>query len=238
YKEGSDMLYSAYQLDPSDPEMLYFAANYSLDAKDNETALRYFTTLKDMKWTGAGTAYFATSLANDQESQFPSEAEMNRFVTTLKTHTNPRKEVVPSKRPEVLNRIALILLNQGKAEEAKSIIAEARTESPNEVALMMNEADLYLKLDDMEGYKNVISKVLEKNPNDPILNFNLGVVSLNSGQLQDAEKYFLRTIELNPKYADAYVNMAVIKLKADEKLVEQMTSLGTSPAEHKKYVAL
>ncbi len=238
FKEGSDVLYSIYELDKSNPETLYFAASYALDAKDYDTALNYFSELKDLNYTGAGTAYFATSLLDDKETEFGSEAEMNRYVSVLKTHTKPRTAPIPSRRPEILKRTAFILIEQKKYDEAKAVIQQAKSENPDDTSILLTEADLYLKLNEMDKYKNTISQVLQKNPNDAILNYNLGVVTLNSGQFDEAEKYFLRTVELKPDYADAYVNLAAIKLKADAKLVEEMNKLGTSAAENKKYDAL
>ncbi len=234
FTEAADVLYATYQMDKSDADNLYYAANYALDAKDTETALKYFNELRDINYSGEGTLYFATSIANDQEQSFATEAEMNRYIG-LKTHVKPRKEAMPSKRGEIYKTIAVILLAQGKTDEAKAAFTSARNENPNDTSLMLSEADLYLKLNDMDNYKKVISEVLLKNPNDAVLTYNLGVVAFNANQPAEAEKYFNRAIELNPTSVDSYINLAAIKLQADEKLVTEMNKLGNSTADNKRY---
>ncbi|HEX8562141.1 MAG TPA: tetratricopeptide repeat protein [Flavobacterium sp.] len=234
FREAADILYAVYQLDKSDADNLYYAANYAVDAKDTEAALRYYRELADINYSGEGTLYFATSLASDREESFASEAEMMKFVG-LKTHTKPRKEAVPSKRGEIYKSIAVLLLSQNKTDEAKAAFTKARAENPNDTSLMLSEADLYLKLNEMDNYKRLIGEVLAKDPNNAVLTYNLGVVALNGGQPAEAEKHFLRAVELDPTSANAYINLAAIKLQADEKLVEQMNKLGTSAAENKRY---
>lgn len=234
--EAAQVLYATYQLDKSDADNLYYAANYALEANDNETALKYFYELRDINYSGEGVAYYATSLTNDQEQSFATEADMNKMIA-LKTHIKPRKENKPSKRGEIYKTIALILVSQGKTDEAKTAIVKARTENPEDTSLMLTEADLYLKLNDMPNYKRIITEVLQKNPNDAVLTYNLGVVSLNAGQTEEAEKYFLRAIELDANSANSYINYAAIKLQNDQKLVDQMNKLGTSTADNKKYDA-
>ena len=41
YKESSEVLYAIYQLDKKDAEKLYYAANYAVNAKDYDTALKH-----------------------------------------------------------------------------------------------------------------------------------------------------------------------------------------------------
>lgn len=236
-KEAADILYSIYELDKSEPDYLYYAANYAINAKDYDTALKYYTILKDLNYTGERTVYYATSIVNNNEDSFKTKEEMMKLIS-LKTHINPREEKETSKRGEIYKNIALILLEQNKDDEAKAAIAQARAENPEDTSLMLSEADLYLKLNDTENYKRLISQILEKNPNDAVLTYNLGVLAMNSKQDAEAEKYFLRAIELDPNSANAYVNLAALRLKADAKFVEDMNKLGTSSADNKKYEQL
>jgi len=65
--------------------------------------------------------------------------------------------------------------------------------------------------------------------------YNLGVISAQANENAEAEKFYLKAIELDPKYTNAYLNLAVMKLAADDKLVKEMNSLGTSAKENKRY---
>ncbi len=240
-KDAALVLANIYELDKKDVEKLYFAANYAVNAKEYVKALQYYQELKNLNYTGECTAYYAKSVLTDKEDYFGNtpDAKLDRETKTkLKLYTDPRDEKVVSKRPEIFKNIALILVELGRSDEAKTAIKAARIESPDDVALIITESDLYLKSNDMITYKRLISEALIKNPNNADLVFNLGVVSYNSKELVDSEKYYLRAIEINPKYTNAYLNLAILKLDSEKILIEKMNKLGTSPAEMKKYDVL
>lgn len=134
--------------------------------------------------------------------------------------------------------MALILVQNGKTEEAKKAIAEARVANPDDTSLTLTEANLYLETKDYVTYKKLISEVLEKNPNDADLIFNLGVISANANNTVEAEKYYKKAIEIKPDYVNAYLNLAILKLDADKKLFEEMNKLGNSEKDNKRYLVL
>ena len=236
-KEASQVLYSIYQLDKKDIEKLYFAANYAVSAEDFDAALDYYSQLKALNYSGEGTIYSAVNKSTKAEETFNTKVERDLFIKAG-THDNPKEEKIPSKRGEIYKNIALILVQKDKVEEAKTAIADARKLDPNDTSLIVTEADLYLKLKDLETYKKLINQALEKNPNDADLIYNLGVISTQGNNLADAEKYYLRVIEIDPKYVNAYLNLANIKLQADKSMVDEMNKLTTSDKDNKRYEVL
>jgi tetratricopeptide (TPR) repeat protein len=156
----------------------------------------------------------------------------------LGTHEKPRTEENPSKRGEIFKNISLILVQEGKTEEAKKAIAEARIANPDDSSLLLTEANLYLETKDFDKYKELITKVLEKNPNDADLLFNLGVISGNAKDVANAEKYYLKAIEINPKYINAYINLTALKLEREKPIIDEMNNLGTSDKDMKRYDVL
>ena len=241
FKEASFVLASMYDLDKTDVEKLYFAANYAVNAKEYEKALQYYQELKSLNYSGECTAYYGKNVLTGKEDYFGNtpDAKIDRETKTkLKLYSDPRDEKIPSKRPEIFKNIALILVELGRSDEAKIAIKEARLESPEDVGLILTESDLYLKSNDMVNYKRLISEAIEKNPNNADLVFNLGVISYNNKELVDAEKYYLRAIEIDPKYGNAYLNLAILKLDAEKILIDKMNKLGTSAPEMKKYDVL
>ncbi len=240
-KEAANVLASIYELDKKDVEKLYFAANYAVNAKEYEKALKYYGELKSLNFTGECTQYYAKNVLTEKEDYFGNtpEAKTDReSKIKLKLYSDPRDEKIPSKRPEIFKSIALILLELGKSDEAKQALKEARVESPEDVGLIISESNIYLKENDMVSYKKLISVALEKNPNNADLVFNLGVISYNNKELADAEKYYLKAIEIDPKYGNAYPNLAILKLDAEKILIDKMNKLGTSAPEMKKYDVL
>jgi hypothetical protein len=237
YKEGAKVLYDIYLMDKKNLDNLYYAASYAVNGADFDTALAYYDELKKSNYSGEGTQYLATSVVSGKEEPFNSKADRDKMVS-LKTHIKPREEKIPSKRGEIYKNIALILVEKGKTEEAKTAFADAIKENPNDMSLKMNEANLYLKLKDNATYKTKVAAILEKEPNNADLVYNLGVVAMESGQLQEAETFLNKTITIKPDYSNAYMNLAAIKLMGDDKVVAEMNKLGNSEKDNKRYDVL
>lgn len=235
--EGAKKIYDAYLLDRKDTINLYYAASTYVNAGDFNAALPLYEELKKLNYSGKGTSFLATNKASGQEDAFGNANERDLAVK-IGTHEKPRTEVVPSKRGEIYKNISLILVQNGKTEEAKKAISEARIANPDDSSLILTEANLYLETKDFETYKKLIGEVLKNNPNDPDLLFNLGVISANAKNTVDAEKYYTKVIEIKPDYTNAYINLAAMKLEAEKPIIDEMNKLGTSAKDMKRYDVL
>jgi tetratricopeptide (TPR) repeat protein len=193
--------------------------------------------LKALNYSGKGTSYLATNKLTGQEDTYPTAKDRD-FAVKLGTHEKPKTEAIPSKRGEIYKNIALILVDQGKIDEAKKAIADARIANPEDNTLLLTEANLYLSTKDYEMYKKLVAEALEKNPNDADLVFNLGVLSAQAKNPVDAEKYYKRVMEIDPKYVNAYINLAALKLEDEKVLIDEMNKLGTSAKDMKRYDVL
>ena len=237
YAEGAQKLHDAYLLDKKDTLNLYYAASTYVNAKNFDAALKLYIELKDLNYSGKGVNYLALNKLTAQEDLFSNTQDRDRVVK-IGTHEKPRNEVIPSKRGEINKNIALILIQNGKTEEAKKAISEARKANPDDSSLTLAEANLYLETKDFETYKKLISEVLVKNPNDADLIFNLAVLSANAKNPVDAENYYKRVMEINPNYINAYINLAALKLENEKVIIDEMNKLGTSPKDMKRYDVL
>ncbi|REG99635.1 tetratricopeptide repeat protein [Flavobacterium aquicola] len=235
--EGAQKLYQAYLLEKKDTINLYYAASTYVNAKDYDNALKLYEELKVLNYSGKATYYYAVNKVNSQENSFATAAERDRMVK-MGTHEKPRTENVPSRRGEIYKNVALIYVQQGKMDEAKKAVSDARKTNPDDTSLILTEANLYLETKDMDMYKSLISEALIKNPNDVDLIFNLGVISAQAKNYTEAEKFYNKVIELNPKYTNAYINMAAMKLEDEKSIIDAMNKLGTSADDMKKYNAL
>lgn len=237
FKEAGDVLYSVYQLDKKDQDKLYYAASYAVNGLDYDKALSYYYELRQLNYSGEGTVYWATNKASQKEETFNTKNERDIFIKTG-THEKPRDEKAESKKGEIYKNIALILVEAGKIDEAKSAVSEARNANPNDNSLILTEADLYLKLNDMANFTRLVNEALKNDPNNKVLYFNLGVTSSNSNKLDEAEKNYKKAIEIDPNYFDALLNLSELKLRSDEKYVTEMNKLGTSEKDNKRYEIL
>jgi tetratricopeptide (TPR) repeat protein len=235
--EGAKKLYEAYLLEKKDTINLYYAASTYVNAKDYNTALKLYEELKVLNYSGKATYYYAVNKVNNQEDFFTTAADRDRLVK-MGTHEKPRDENIPSKRGEIYKNIALIYAQEGKINEAKKAVSDARKANPDDTSLILTEANLYLETKDMETYKKLISEALQKNPNDVDLIFNLGVISANAKNYSEAEKFYNKVIEIDPKYINAYINMAAMKLEDEKVIIDEMNKLGNSADDMKRYNAL
>jgi tetratricopeptide (TPR) repeat protein len=238
FKEASDLLFQAYELDKSDLSKLYFAAIYAVNDKEYDIALKYYEELKKQNYSGEEIQYFAKNVISEKEDYFGSNATAKSdrdSKVKLKLYIEPREEKIPSKRGEIYKRIAFILSEKGKVSEAKVAFEEAVKENPEDVSLIIAEAELYYKEKDLVNYKKLLNAALEKNPNNVDFIFNLGVVSHNNKDIVEAEKLYNKAILINPNYSLAYLNLANLKLDSRNVIVEQMNKLGTSTIDTKKY---
>jgi tetratricopeptide (TPR) repeat protein len=234
FKDASAVLFAMYQMDKTDQENLYYAAEYAVSAKEYGVAYDYYKILKDLNFSGEKINYVAVSKINDKEEYFASKADRDRAVK-IGTHITPKDAKEPSKRGGIYKNMALILISEGKVDQAKMAIQEARKVNPDDISLILSEADLYLKTNEIDKYADVVKEVIAKDPTNPDLFYNLGVVSYKNKESQKAEVYFLKAIELKADYSNAFYNLAAIRLDEGQVLLEQMNKLGTTAADNKKY---
>ncbi|WP_394759702.1 tetratricopeptide repeat protein, partial [Flavobacterium sp.] len=154
YKEVSQVAYAIYQLDKKDKERLFVAADYALRAEDYNNAIKLYNELNASNYTGEGTNYLAKNKANDQEDYFNTLAERDVAVK-IGTHSNPRIEKTPSKRGEIYKNLAMAYIAKDDVPGAKKSISDARAANPDDTSLIITEANLYYKTNDLDMYKKL-----------------------------------------------------------------------------------
>lgn len=234
FKNAKNTLYQTYALSPKDTVFLEYAAHAANSDKDYDTAVKHFTTLKDLGYTGIATTYTAVNVESGKRENLGSKQQMDLMVKT-KQYKDPKVETSKSKKADIVKNIAYILMQKGDNEAAITAIKSAREADPKDVNLLMNEANLYLRLGQKDKFKSLMSEAVTKQPNNPTLHFNIGVINQEQGNLEEARKNYDKTIELDPKYADAYVNLGSLMLEKDKELVEEMNK---NLSNFKKYDAI
>ena len=233
YKEAAFNYNLAFKIEPDKTDLLYYAAVSSINGNDYNTALSFYEKLKEMKYTGIITKYYATPLETGIEKEI-SEVEYSLFQKS-KDYENVREEDTKSVYPNIIKSIALLYDNLGMQDKAIQAVEEARSENPSDVDLILTEANINFRLGNNQKYSELVSEALKQDPNNATLYYNLGVVSSELGEKKDAENYYNKAIEIDPKMQNAYLNLVSLILEQESEIVEQMNSLGTSRAENKKY---
>lgn len=229
-------LHTAYKLN-GNPEYLYYAANSYINAQKFKEALPLLEELKQLGYTGVKTQYLAYNTATKKDEPFPNK-QMRTLALKTGTHIKPTEKQTPSVKAEIVKNIALIHVNLGNTEKAITAIKDARANEPNDVSLIITEANLYHKLGKKEEFTKLMHTAVEKDPNNPSLFYNLGVMAAENGDMAKAKEYYQKGLNLKGDDINTNFNMAALILEGEKPLVEKMNSLGTSSADNRKYDAL
>ena len=245
YSDASVKLFMAYNLNKDkNKDYLYYAAGSAVNSRDYEKALGHYLELKNMNYTGIVNEYFVTNNETGVEEKV-SESEYN-LLEKSKDYSNPRIGKTESRYPEIVKNIALIYVQQGKNEVAIQAITEARNIQPDDTSLILNEADLYIRMsnnadneEDRVNYrakfKDLMELAITKDPENGILYYNLGVISTEQGESDAAIEYYEKAINFKPDYVDAYLNLVSVILDGEQAVVDEMNSLGTSKKDNIRY---
>ena len=231
YDAAKSELYQVYNLSTKDTAFLEYAANAAYLAKDFDTALDYFTQLKNIGYTGIVTEYSAKNVDTEEREAMSSVSQMNLMVKS-KQYTDPKTTVTESKHPSIVKNIALIYVEKGETDKAIGAIKDARKIAPNDVNLILTEANVQIKLGNKEEFATLMNEAIKLDPNNATLYFNLGVISGEQGDTEKSKEYYNKAIELKPDYVDAYINLGSAMLEDDKALVEEMNK---NLSDFKKY---
>ena len=245
FLDAAEKLIMAYNMDTEQYiDYLYFAAGSAVNGKDYEKSLKYYLELKNKRYTGIVDEFFVTNNETGQEEKV-SQTEYD-LLKSSKEYSNPRIGQTESRFPEIVKNIALIYVQQGQNELAEEAIKEARAIQPNDVSLLLNEADLYIRISNNSDndderlfyrnkFKSLMEMAIEMDPTNGILYYNLGVIYAEQGELELSKEKYQKAIELIPDYVDAYLNLVSIILEDEVAIVEEMNSLGNSKKDNLRY---
>ncbi len=222
-----------YKVNLNDQSYLYYAAVSAINDQDMDAALKYYLQLNELGYTGVTTEYYATNKASGQEDVLEKNIRDNYIK--LGTHENPGERVTESKASEITRNIALIYINKGENEKALAAIAEAKKNNPDDVNLIISEANIYNKLGNEAKFQSLLQEAALKEPNNPIIHYNIGVVYMNNGEILKARTAFEKVLKLDPKNSDAALNLSTSYIGEGNSLIDQMNNLGTSKADNIKY---
>ncbi|MCH3882516.1 MULTISPECIES: tetratricopeptide repeat protein [Tenacibaculum] len=227
YKGASDTFYLRYLLEEKDTMFLSNSAQLALQGKDYDNALKYYSKLKDLGYTGIETQFLATNKESGKVENLGSKQQRDLMVKTGK-YIKPEDKRTKSKKVDIIKNIALILKEQGKTDEAINAFKEARASDPDDIQLLLAEAYMYNDLKQMDKFSSLLKEATEKDPTNPDLYFNIGIVNYNEKRGEEAQKYFLKALELKTDYPKAHLMLATSMLQKDDIIVKKMNDLPPS----------
>ncbi|WP_418603258.1 tetratricopeptide repeat protein [Hwangdonia sp.] len=223
----------AYQTSTKDTLFLYYAAATAVNVQEYDRALRLYEELKELGYTGIQKEYYATNIETGEEEVL-DEGTRDLYVKA-KSHIKPGERLTESKKAEIVKNVALIYVSQGNNEKALEAMKDARAESPDDINLLLSEANVHFKMGNKEEFKKLLEIATQKDPENAELQYNLGVIAAESEDTEGAKKYYDKAIELDPNYINAYINMAALILNGEQAIIEEMNGLGTSKKDDLRY---
>jgi tetratricopeptide (TPR) repeat protein len=234
FLQSSDGFNKAYRMSPKDTLYLYYAASTAVTAQDYDTSLKFYEELRDLGYKGEEIEYSATNKETGEPENFDSKS-LRDFAVKGGTHILPKENKTDSRSGEIIKNIALIYISKGEDDKAITAIKEARAENPDDVSLIISEANIELKLGNDDKFKSLMEEATLKDPNNASLRYNIGVMTMKEGQYDAARTSFKKALELDPTMQDAALNISTTYIEEGNKLVEEMNGLGTSDADFKRY---
>ncbi|MFI1743178.1 tetratricopeptide repeat protein [Thalassobellus sediminis] len=233
FSDASKYFEKSYRLSEKDTLFLYYAAATAVNVQEYDRAIGLYEELKDLGYTGIKKEFFATNKETGEEEVL-EEGTRDLYVKA-KSHINPGERETESRKAEIVKNIALIYVSQGEDEKAIVAMKAARAESPDDINLILSEANVHYKMGNMDQFKALIKTATQMDPENAELQYNLGVVSAEAGENEEARGYYQKTIEIDPSYINAYINLSALVLSREQPLIEEMNGLGTSKADDKRY---
>ena len=233
FKEAGEKLYMSYKLSPKDTIYLYYAASSSVNGGEYEQALEYYNELKEVGYDGGGMEYKATNVATG-EVEVMDKVQRDLMVKSG-TYKDPLDDKTPSKSAEIVKNIALIYTQLGQDDKALEAYSAARANDPNDVNLILNEANLHYKLGDKDKFKSLMAEAATVAPDNPDLHYNIGVINMEQGNLEEARASYKRVLEINPGYTNAQLNLSTTYVNEGNGLIDEMNTLGNSRADIARY---
>lgn len=233
YKDAADKLYLSYKLSPQDTVYLYYAAGSAVSGHNYEDALKYYNELKDLGYDGSEKKFTAVNVESGKVEEM--EKTQRDLMVKSGTYKDPKEEITPSKKPEIVKNIALIYTELGQDDKALQAYKDARANDPEDVTLILNEANLYYKLGDKEKFKDLMAEATKVAPDNADLFYNIGVINMEQGNLDEARDAYKRALEINPGYVNAQLNLSTTYVNQGNALIDQMNALGNSKADIAKY---
>jgi len=236
FKEAAEKLYMSYKLSPQDTSYLYYAASSAVNGGHYEESLNYYNELQKVGYTGQGIQYKATNVQTGEVEQM-DKTQRDLFVKAG-TYKDPVDEKTESKRAEIVKNIALIYTQLGKDDKAMEAFQIARKDNPNDVNLILQEANLHYKQGDKEKFKILMAKASAMAPDNADLQYNIGVINMEQGNLVEARKAYQKALEIDPSYTNAQLNLSTTYVNEGNGLIDEMNSLGNSRKDIARYDVL
>lgn len=236
FQKAANKLYLSYTLSPTDTLYLYYAASSAVNAQNYQQALQYYNALKDLNYDGSGVTYTAVNIETGQVETM--DKTTRDLYVRAGTHKDPEQQQNPSKKPEIVKNSALIYQQLGDTNKALAAYTEARAANPEDVNLILGQANLHYTLGQKDTFKALMAEAAAMAPNNPDLLYNIGVINMEQGNMDEAREAYRKALAIDPTYVNALLNLSTTYINEGNTLIDTMNRLGSSKSDMDRYEAL
>ncbi|UTW61849.1 hypothetical protein KFE98_17820 [bacterium SCSIO 12741] len=111
------------------------------------------------------------------------------------------------------------LVEQGHTKEAKRIVDLGRESFPENLSLITQLVNIYLKEQKWEEAIEAINVTMERDPDNALLYFARGSLYDALGKADLAEQDYLIAVEIDSNYFDAYFNLAALHFNRGAEII-------------------
>ncbi|WP_026916134.1 tetratricopeptide repeat protein [Christiangramia portivictoriae] len=234
YKSAADKLYTSYQISKQDTVYLYYAANNLVNAQDYGKAVEYLEELSELGYDGSGKSFTAVNVETGEKENMGSKEQMDLMVKTGQ-YKDPKVEPIPSKKGEIASLVARIYINQEEYDKAISSIDAAKAANPNDVDLLLSEANMYYQMGEKERAISILEEAGNMDKTNPGVYNNIGLMYAEIDNTEKAVESYKTALEIDSEFNDARINMVAAMLGEERAIIDEMNNLGMSKKDNARY---
>lgn len=194
---------------PDNADVIYAVAVLSLQLNDPALAEKHLKHLVDIGHAEANAARLYLGQIAEERKHWDKAIDWYSQVTAS-------DQYIPAQV-----RIASVLAQTGRLDEARKRLQEGKTDKPQERAqLLLGEAQLLREASRYAEAFAVLEGGLAVLPEQPELLYEAGLAAEKIGRTEVLEKYLRRLIEIKPDHAHAYNALGYSLADRNERLPE------------------
>jgi len=219
YAESRAEFHRLLAANPESPEMLYAVGILSLQVNDASEAEKQLKRFVELGRGDLNPARFYLGQLAEQAGRLDEALGWYDQVAA-------GEHAVQAKV-----RAAQVLVRQNKLDEARQRLAAARAAAPDDLRLVVGEAQLLRDAGRHADAYAFLSGILEVQPDDPEILYETALAAEKLGYLDIMERHLLRLIALKPDSAQGYNALGYsfadrnMRLDEAEKLLDKAMSL-------------
>lgn len=220
YDEARQLFNQLLQGFPDNPDVVYPVALLALQQNDLAVAETQFKHLLTLSIPDKSIAYYYLAQIAEEKGKADEALDLYSKVVS-------GDQLVLARM-----RSAQILAAQGKLDEARKVLSEAKVESEEQsLQLAVAEASLLRKAKQPQAAFDLLDALLEKQPDNPELLYETALLAERLDQMETMERRLRRLIELQPDNAQAHNALGYsfadrgIRLTEARELIEKALTL-------------